>query len=80
MRAVTSIIIVLFLVFLSFSACKHKVKILPNNEIYTCKVHVHVSDDHPAKCPLDGSDIIKTKITEEQLQMLKRCTYQKAKE
>jgi hypothetical protein len=78
MRAVTSIIIVLFLVFLSFSACKHKVKILPNNEIYTCKVHVHVSDDHPAKCPLDDSDITKTKITEEPAPDAKRWRLSKS--
>ena len=79
MKTVISVIIILFLSIM-FIACKHKVHILPDDEIYTCKEHVHVLDDHPAKCPLDGSDMIKTKITEEQRQMLKDGTYERAKE
>lgn len=79
MRILSSIIIFL-LIALLFVGCKHKVHILPNDEIYTCKNHVHVLDDHPAKCPFDGSELIKAKITEEQRQMLTDRDYERVKE
>ena len=73
--------VIIFLIFIiSFSACKHKVHILPNDEIYTCKEHVHVIDDHPAKCPIDGSELIKAKITEEQRHLLGNRDYERVKE
>lgn len=75
-----SLIIALYFVLIVFIGCKHKVEILPNDEIYTCPNHVHTLDDHPAKCPKDGIELIKMKITEEQRQMLKDGDYDKAKE
>ena len=73
------LILILFLSVIFF-ACKHKVEVLPGDEIYTCPNHVHTLDDHPAKCPKDNVDLIKMKITEEQKQMLKDGDYDKAKE
>ncbi len=60
---------------LLFTSCnwKHKIEILPNDEIYTCPSHVHVIDDHLAKCHEDDTThLVKMKITEEQRQMLKK--------
>ena len=77
-----NLLFILFSLLLSFFACtqKHKVHILPNDEIYTCKEHIHVIDDHPAKCPFDGSDLIKKKIIEEQRKMLENGDFDRAKE
>ena len=82
MKTITSPIIALLLVIVLFTRCNrsHKVHILPYDEIFTCKNHVHVIDDHPAKCPLDGTDLIKKKITEEQRKMIEDNNFERAKE
>lgn len=80
MKAFTSSIMILLIVIVLFIGCKHKVHILPNDEIYMCKEHVHVIDDHPAKCPLDGSELIKKKITEKQRRMIEDNNFERAKE
>lgn len=73
----------LFTVIFLFAACKqkHKVEILPNDEIYTCPTHVHVIHDHPAKYPEgDATHLVRRKITEEQREMLKNGNFDGAKE
>ena len=82
MKAIISFAIIFILSF-ALAACKqkHKVSLLPNDEIYTCPTHVHVIDDHPAKCPEDDTtDLVKRKITEEQREMLKNGNFDRAKE
>ena len=75
-------IIAIFIFSFTFISCreKHKVELLPNDEIYTCPSHVHVIDNHPAKCPNDGQELLKRRITEEQRKRLKDGDYERAKE
>ena len=80
MKFISFYIIGLILITGIFNSCTSKVHILPNNEIYTCKFRVHVLDDHPAKCPIDTSVLIKLKITEEQRQMLENGGYVSGRE
>ena len=80
MNKIISLLGSLLLAFTVLFSCKHKVEILPNDEIYTCLNHVHVIDDHPAKCPFDKTELIKTKITDEQRKMLKDRDYERVKE
>lgn len=53
---------------------------ITNNEIYTCTEHVHLLDDHPAECAIEGSELIKKSITEEQRRMIENRDYERAKE
>lgn len=75
-------ILLLFAFILLLSACKpkHPIHLLPNDEIYTCPNDVHVIDDHPAKCPDDGAQLVRKRITEEQRELLITGKYERAKE
>ena len=82
-HSLNKIFLIFILSILLFTSCnrKHKVEILPNDEIYTCPTHVHVIDDHPAKCPEDDTThLVRMKITEEQREMLKNGSFERAKE
>ena len=72
--------IIIFLIFsVSFTGCKPKLHILPNDEIYSCPNDLHVLSDKPGKCPNDNKDLVKKHITEEQRQMIINGSYTKAK-
>jgi Cu(I)/Ag(I) efflux system membrane fusion protein len=51
-----------------------------SNEMYTCKMHNEVMSDKPGKCPKCGMTLVKQKMTDEQMKMMKEGTYVKPKE
>jgi uncharacterized paraquat-inducible protein A len=50
------------------------------DEMYTCTMHNEVMGDKPGKCPKCEMTLVKQKMTEEQIKMMKEGTYVKPKE
>ena len=68
-----------------FTACSGngsnaKTEQLAKDETYTCTMHNEVMSDKPGKCPKCGMTLVKQKMTEEQMKMMKEGTYTKPKE
>lgn len=57
-----------------------KSKVMGTDEMYTCKMHPEVMSDKPGKCPKCGMTLVKQKMTDEQMKMMKEGTYTKPKE
>ena len=51
-----------------------------SDEVYTCTMHNEVMSEKPGKCPKCGMTLVKKKMTDEQMKMMKEGTYVKAKE
>lgn len=76
--------IVLSIAFV-FTACsgnnnKAKTEQLAKDEMYTCKMHNEVMSDHPGECPKCGMKLVKQKMTDAQMKMMKEGTYTKPKD
>jgi len=68
-----------------FTACsgnnsKAKTEQLAKDEMYTCTMHNEVMSDHPGECSKCGMKLVKQKMTDEQMKMMKEGTYTKPKE
>jgi Na+-translocating ferredoxin:NAD+ oxidoreductase RnfG subunit len=55
-------------------------KVMDSDEMYTCKMHPDVISDKPGKCPKCGMTLVKQKMTDKQMKMMKEGTYTKPKE
>jgi membrane fusion protein, copper/silver efflux system len=66
---------------LIFSACNNNDKstTLAKDETYTCKMHNQVMGNKPGKCPICGMTLVKQKMTDAQMKMMKEGTYTKPK-
>ncbi len=67
---------------LVFTACSGngsnaKTEQLAKDETYTCTMHNEVMSDKPGKCPKCGMTLVKQKMTDEQMKMMKEGTYTK---
>lgn len=67
-----------------FTACsgndnKAKTEQLAKDEMYTCTMHNEVMSDHPGECPKCGMKLVKQKMTDAQMKMMKEGTYTKPK-
>ena len=67
---------------LVFTACSGngsnaKTEQLAKDETYTCTMHNEVMSDKPGKCPKCGMKLVKQKMTEAQMKMMKEDTYTK---
>lgn len=49
-------------------------------EIYTCTMHNEVMSEKPGKCPKCEMKLVKQKMTDAQMKMMKEGTYVKPKE
>ena len=70
---------------LVFTACSGdrsnaKTEQLAKDETYTCKMHNEVMSDKPGTCPKCEMTLVKQKMTEDQMKMMKEGTYTKPKE
>ena len=70
---------------LVFTACSGdgtnaKTEQLAKDETYTCTMHNEVMSDKPGKCPKCEMTLVKQKMTEDQMKMMKEGTYTKPKE
>ncbi|WP_462220491.1 heavy metal-binding domain-containing protein [Ferruginibacter sp.] len=70
---------------LVFTACtgnssNAKTEQLAKDETYTCTMHNEVMSDKPGKCPKCEMNLVKQKMTAEQMKMMKEGTYTKPKE
>ena len=70
---------------LVFTACSGngsnaKTEQLAKDETYTCTMHNEVMSDNPGKCPKCEMTLVKQKMTEEQMKMMKEGTYTKPKD
>ena len=68
-----------------FTACSGngsnaKTEQLAKDETYTCTMHNEVMSDKPGKCPKCEMNLVKQKMTAEQIKMMKEGTYTKPKE
>ena len=59
------------------SAMQHE---MVAREMYTCTMHNEVMSDKPGKCPKCEMNLVKQKMTEEQMKMMKEGTYIKPTE
>ena len=57
-----------------------KGQVMVADEMYTCKMHNEVMGDKPGKCPKCGMALVKQKMTDKQMKMMKEGTYIKPKE
>jgi hypothetical protein len=48
--------------------------------MYTCTMHNEVLSNKPGKCPKCGMTLVKQKMTDEQMKMMKEGTYTKPNE
>ena len=67
---------------LVFTACSDngsnaKTEQLTKDETYTCTMHNEVMSEKPGKCPKCGMTLVKQKMTDEQMKMMKEGTYAK---
>ncbi len=53
---------------------------MASGEMYTCTMHNEVMSDHSGKCPKCEMNLVKQKMTDEQMKMMKEGTYVKPKE
>ena len=65
---------------LVFTACSGngsnaKTEQLAKDETYTCTMHNEVMSDKPGKCPKCEMTLVKQKMTDEQMKMMKEGTY-----
>ncbi len=51
-----------------------------SDEMYTCAMHNEVMSDKPGKCPKCEMTLVKQKMTDNQMKMMKEGTYVKPKE
>ena len=70
---------------LVFTACSGdgsnaKTEQLAKDETYTCTMHNEVMSDKPGTCPKCEMTLVKQKMTEDQMKMMKEGTYTKPKE
>ncbi len=68
-----------------FTACSGdgsnaKTEQLAKDETYTCTMHNEVMSDKPGKCPKCEMNLVKQKMTDEQMKMMKEGTHTKPKE
>ena len=54
-----------------------KTEQLAKDETYTCTMHNEVMSDKPGKCPKCGMTLVKQKMTDEQMKMMKEGAYTK---
>ena len=54
-----------------------KTEQLAKDESYTCTMHNEVMSEKPGKCPKCGMTLVKQKMTDEQMKMMKEGTYTK---
>ncbi|GAB3026477.1 hypothetical protein GCM10027051_34070 [Niabella terrae] len=84
MKKIFFIAAVLLTIGFVFTACSgkdsKKTEQLAKDETYTCTMHNEVMSDHPGKCPKCGMELVKQKMTEAQMKMMKEGTYVKPKE
>jgi uncharacterized protein YxeA len=57
-----------------------KRKVMGTDEMYTCTMHNEVMSDKHGKCPKCGMALVKQKMTDEQMKMMKEGTYIKPKD
>ena len=57
-----------------------KRQVMIAGEMYTCTMHNEVMGDKPGKCPKCGMTLVKQKMTDEQMKMMKEGIYVKPKE
>ena len=57
-----------------------KRQVMVTDEMYTCTMHNEVMSDKPGKCPKCEMTLVKQKMTDEQMKMMKEGTYTKPKE
>ena len=55
-------------------------QVMVTDEMYTCTMHNEVMSDNPGKCPKCEMTLVKQKMTDEQMKMMKEGTYVKPKE
>ena len=55
-------------------------QVMVTDEMYTCTMHNEVMSNKPGKCPKCGMALVKQKMTDEQMKMMKEGTYIKPKE
>lgn len=55
-------------------------QVMGTDEMYTCTIHNEVMSDKPGKCPKCEMTLVKQKMTDEQMKMMKEGTYTKPKE
>jgi Heavy metal binding domain len=55
-------------------------EVMDTDTMYTCTMHQDVMSDKPGKCPKCGMTLVKQKMTDAQLKMMKEGTYTKPKE
>ena len=95
MKSNISIVILIALMTTGFVACNNpgtnnnsttqtdtsgKKQVMVADEMYTCTMHNEVMSNKPGKCPKCGMDLVKQKMTDEQMKMMKEGTYIKPKE
>ena len=62
------------------NCCGGMGQVMVTDEMYTCPMHPEVKSDKPGKCPKCGMTLLKQKMTDEQMKMMKKGTYVKPKE
>ena len=55
-------------------------QVMVTDEVYTCTMHNEVMSIKPGKCPECGMSLVKQKMTDEQMKMMKEGTYIKPKD
>ncbi len=55
-------------------------KVMGTDEMYTCTMHNEVMSEKPGKCPKCEMTLVKQKMTDAQMKMMKEGTYVKPKE
>ncbi len=84
MKKIFFIAIMLLAAGFIFTACSgnssKKTEQLAKDETYTCTMHNEVMSDHSGKCPKCGMDLVKQKMTDAQIKLMKEGTYVKPKE
>ena len=76
---ITSILLSFALVITACSgnSSNAKTEQLAKDETYTCTMHNEVMSEKPGKCPKCGMTLVKQKMTDEQMKMMKEGTYTK---
>ena len=85
MKNIFFIAVITAILGLGFVACtnndsKAKTVQLAKDEMYTCTMHNEVMSDHTGECPKCGMKLVKQKMTDAQMKMMKEGTYTKPKE